>query len=117
MRTGKLGDPRSGGVKYCNNMSPCSKSIDTFGTGLCQDVICSQTICKSTWAKKQRRVSEFASQTALQFYNILVTNHALRSIPTPTNENSMEAQSYSDQHCTLTDGDEISVQLRRKYNL
>ena len=29
----------------------------------------------------------------------------------------MEAQSYSDQHCTLTDGDEVSVQLRGKYNL
>ena len=47
--------------------------------------------------------------------DILVTNHALRSIP--TNENSMEAQSYSDQHCTLTDGDEVLVHLRGKYNL
>jgi hypothetical protein len=59
------------------------------------------TICKSTWAKTQRRVSEFASQTALQFYHILVTNHALSSIP--TSENSMEARSNSDQQCTLTD--------------
>ena len=70
---------------------------------------------KAPGQKTQSRVSEFAGQTALQFYDILVTNHALRSIP--TNENSMEAQSYSDQHCTLTDGDEVSVQLRGKYNL
>jgi hypothetical protein len=70
---------------------------------------------KAPGQKKQRRVSEFASQTALQFYDILVTNHALRSIH--TNENSMEAQSYSDQHCTLTDGDEVPVQLRGKYNM
>ena len=70
---------------------------------------------KASGQKTQRRVSEFASQTALQFYGILVTNHALRSIP--TNENSLEAQSYSDQHCTLTDGDEVLVHLRGKYNL
>ena len=35
---------------------------------------------KAPEQKTQRRVSEFASQTALQFYEILVTNHALRSI-------------------------------------
>jgi len=43
---------------------------------------------KAPGQKTQRRVGEFASQTALQFYDILVTNHALRSIP--TSENSMK---------------------------
>ena len=38
MRTGKLGDRLGGGVKYCNNLSSCSKSIDPFGTGLRYDV-------------------------------------------------------------------------------
>ena len=34
MMTGKLGDRRGGGVKYCNNTLPCSKSINPFGRGL-----------------------------------------------------------------------------------
>ena len=29
----------------------------------------------------------------------------------------MEARSNSDQQCTLTDGDEVSVELKGKYNL
>jgi hypothetical protein len=70
---------------------------------------------KAPGQKTQRRVSEFASQTALQFYDILVTNHALRSIP--TSDNSMEARSNSDQQCTLTDGDDVFVELKGKYNL
>jgi hypothetical protein len=65
---------------------------------------------KAPGQKTQRRVSEFASQTALQFYDILVTNHALRSIP--TSDNSMEARSS-----TLTDGDDVFVELKGKYNL
>ena len=44
-----------------------------------------------------------------------MTNHELRSIP--TSDNSMEAWSNSDQQCTLTDGDEVSVELSGKYNL
>ena len=32
---------------------------------------------KAPGQKTQRRISEFASQTASQFYDILVTNHAL----------------------------------------
>jgi hypothetical protein len=70
---------------------------------------------KAPGQKTQRHVSEFASQTALQFYDILVTNHALRSLP--SSDNSMEARSHSDQQCTLTDGDEVSVELKGKYNL
>ena len=70
---------------------------------------------KAPGQKTQRRVSEFASQTALQFYDILVTNHALRSIP--TSENSMKVRSITDQEHTLTDGDDVSVELKGKYTL
>ena len=70
---------------------------------------------KAPGQKTQRRVSEFASQTAFQFYDILVTNHALRSIP--TSENSMKARSLTDQQHTLTDGDDVSVELKGKYTL
>ncbi len=49
---------------------------------------------KSPGQKTQRCVSEFASQTALQYYDILVTNHALTSIG--TNENAIVDLSPSD---------------------
>ena len=70
---------------------------------------------KAPGQKTQRSVSEFASQTAYQFYDILVTNHALRSIS--TNENSMLAWKKSNHIATLIDGDEVSVELKGKYNL
>ena len=44
-----------------------------------------------------------------------MTNHALRSIP--TSENSMEARSNTHQQCTLTDGDDVSFELKGKYTL
>jgi hypothetical protein len=48
--------------------------------------------------KTLRRVSEFASQTAQQFYDKLVTDHALRSIG--TNENAIMVQYPSDHIST-----------------
>ncbi len=41
--------------------------------------------------------------------------HALRSIP--TSENSMNARSITDEQLTLTDGDDVSVELKGKYTL
>jgi hypothetical protein len=71
---------------------------------------------KAPGQKTQRRVSEFASQTASQVYDILVTNYALRSFT--TKENSMLAWSKSKHKLTTPlDGDEVSVELKGKYNL
>ena len=44
-----------------------------------------------------------------------MTNHALRSIP--SSENSMKAWSNTDQQRTLTDAEEVSVELKGKYSL
>ncbi len=44
-----------------------------------------------------------------------MTNHALRSIT--TNENSMLAWSKSKHQLTSVYGDEVSVELKGKYNL
>jgi hypothetical protein len=73
---------------------------------------------KTPGQKIQRRDSEFASQTANQFYYILVTNHTLRSIG--TNYNSIRAHCNSDYVGTnqSIDGDDaVSVELRGKYSL
>ena len=35
---------------------------------------------KAPGQKTQRRVSEFAAQTAKQYYNVMVTNQALKSM-------------------------------------
>ncbi len=73
---------------------------------------------KTPGQKTQRRVSEFASQTASQFSNILVTNHTLRSIG--TNCNSIRVHCNSDHVGTnqSIDGDDaVSVELCGKYSL
>jgi uncharacterized Zn finger protein len=44
-----------------------------------------------------------------------VTNHALKSIS--LSENSMEGWLNRDQQRTLTDGDDVSVELKGKYTL
>jgi hypothetical protein len=70
---------------------------------------------KAPGQKTQRSVSDFASQTALQFYDILVTNHALKSIS--SSENLMKVWLNTDQQRTLTDGEDVSVELKCKYTL
>ncbi len=74
---------------------------------------------KTPGQKTQRCISEFASQTANRFYDILVTNHTLRSIG--TNCNSIRAQCNSDHIKTnqSIDGDDAVsvVELCGKYSL
>ncbi len=72
---------------------------------------------KAPGQKTQRRVSEFTSHTAQQFYVKLVTDHALRSIG--TNENAIMVQ-YSSDHIGTNqwiDGDDVLVELNGKYTL
>lgn len=69
---------------------------------------------KSPSLKTQRRVNEFARQTANQYYDIMVTEYALRSI-----EQSLE-QPFSlllpnDQ--TIDNSDNVTVTLSGKYSL
>jgi hypothetical protein len=72
---------------------------------------------KAPGQKTQQRVSEFASQTAQQFYDKLVTDYMLRSIG--TNENAIMVQYPSDHIGTnqSIDGDDVSVELKGKYKL
>jgi hypothetical protein len=67
--------------------------------------------------KTQRRVSEFAIQTAHQYYNIMVTRHALRSVDI---YESFFTESRSDQHQfndSLRNTDEVSVEFSGKNSL
>jgi hypothetical protein len=50
---------------------------------------------KALGQKTQRRVSEFAIQTANQYYDIMVTRHALRSVDIYEN---IVTESHSVQH-------------------
>ncbi len=72
---------------------------------------------KAPGQKTQRRVSEFASQTAQQFYDKLVTDHALRSIG--TNEKAIMVPYPSDRFGTNQSihGDDVLVELNGKYTL
>jgi hypothetical protein len=72
---------------------------------------------KAPGQKTQRRVSEFAIQTADQYYDIMVTRHALRSVDIHEN---IFTESQSDQHQfddSLRNTDEFSVEFSGKYLL
>jgi hypothetical protein len=67
--------------------------------------------------KTQRRVSEFAIQTANQYYDIMVTRHALRSVDIYEN---IVTESHSVQHQfdgSMRNADEVSVEFSGKYLL
>jgi hypothetical protein len=72
---------------------------------------------KAPGQKTQRCVSEFAIQTAHQYYDIMVTRHALRSVDIYEN---IVTESRSDQHqfdnC-LRNADGVSVEFSGKYSL
>ena len=72
---------------------------------------------KAQGQKTQRRVSEFARQTAQQVYDKLVTDHALRSIG--THEKAIMVPYPSDHIGTnqSIDGDDVLVELNGKYTL
>ena len=72
---------------------------------------------KAPGQKTQRHVSEFAIQTAHQYYDIMVTRHALRSVDIYEN---IVTESHSDQHQfddSLRNADEVSVEFSGKYLL
>jgi hypothetical protein len=72
---------------------------------------------KAPGQKTQRHVSEFAIQTANQYYDIMVTRHALRSVDIYEN---IVTESHSGQHQfddSLRNPDEVSVEFSGKYLL
>ena len=72
---------------------------------------------KAPGQKTQRPVSECAIQTANQYYDIMVTRHALRSVDIYEN---IVTETRSDQHQfnhSLRNADEVSVEFSGKYLL
>ncbi len=69
---------------------------------------------KAPGQNAQRRVSEFASQTAQQFYDILVTNHALHLC---ANEITIKSQCHTDVPSSNHSIDDVSFDLKGKYTL
>ncbi len=72
---------------------------------------------KAPGQKTQRRVSEFAIQTANQYYDIMVTRHALRLVDI---YEKIVTESRSDQHQfndSLRNAGEVSVEFSGKYSL
>jgi hypothetical protein len=72
---------------------------------------------KAPGQKTQRPVSECAIQTANQYYDIMVTRHALISVEIYEN---IVTESHLDQHQfndSLRNADEVSVEFSGKYSL
>ena len=75
---------------------------------------------KAPGQKTQRRVSEFAIQTAQQWYDILVTNRAFRDLEDDVSSPSMDSyhsESYMRINQILPDNGSVSVQLSGQYSL
>ncbi len=72
---------------------------------------------KAPGQKTQIHVSEFAIQTTNQYYDVMVTRHALRSVDIYEN---IVTESRSDQYQfddSLRNADEVSVEFSGKYSL
>jgi hypothetical protein len=74
---------------------------------------------KAPGRKTQRRVSKFASQVATQYYNMMVTTKALRSID--SYDNSITSTTRLQCTCPNGDdvnyGDDVRFQLSGQYSL
>ena len=74
---------------------------------------------KAPGEKTQRRVSEFASQVATQYYNMIITTKALGSIDTYDTSNTNSTRG----NCTQTDnfdvnyGEDVRLHLSGQYSL
>jgi hypothetical protein len=65
--------------------------------------------------RTQRRVSEFAKQTALQYYNILVSSHAACNCQIRSNLYKQSGNTGTDFVCTETKG-EVVIKMSGKYD-
>jgi hypothetical protein len=65
--------------------------------------------------RTQRRVSEFAQQTALQYYNMFVSSHAVHDCQIRSNVYKQSGNTGTDIYCTETKG-EVVIDMSGKYD-
>jgi hypothetical protein len=65
--------------------------------------------------RTQRRVSEFAQQTAFQYYNMLVSSNAAHDFQIRSNLHKQSGNTATDFACTETKG-EVVIEMSRKYD-
>jgi hypothetical protein len=70
---------------------------------------------KAPGQKTQRRITEFASQVANQYYSMLVTKKALRSIK--TYDNTITKANEGMQQCTYETNDDVNIDNDNKFEL
>ncbi len=67
-------------------------------------------------ARIQRRVSEFAQQTTLQYYTMLVSSHAVHDCQIRSNFYKQSGNTGTDFDCTDTKG-EVVIEMSGKYDV
>jgi hypothetical protein len=70
---------------------------------------------KISGQRTQQRVSEFAQQTALQYYNMLVFSHAVYDCQIRSNFYKQSGNTDTDFDCTETTG-EVVIEMSGKYD-
>ncbi len=74
-----------------------------------------QQFIKIPGQRTQCRVSEFAQQTALQYYNMLVSSHAEHDCQIRSNFYNQSRNTGTDFDCTETKG-EVVMEMSGKYD-
>jgi hypothetical protein len=73
-------------------------------------------VIKIPGQRTQHRVSEFAQQTALQYYNMVVSSHAAHDCQIRSNLYKQSGNTGTDFACTGTKG-EVLIEMSGKYDL
>jgi hypothetical protein len=104
-----------------NGMTKLQSYIKLFGNGINfyggLGEAAHKTFIKAAGQKTQRRVSEFAQQTAHQYYNMMLSTHAMQYVTVYSNRCEQAGTEYLEQQIDVdTDGDDIvTIHLSGQY--
>jgi hypothetical protein len=78
-----------------------------------------KTFVKAAGQKTQRRLSKFAQQTAHQYYNMMLSTHAMQCVTEDSNcHRQAGMEQVAQQQYTDTDGEEnVTIHLSGQYEL
>jgi hypothetical protein len=106
-----------------HGMTQMQSYIKLFGSGMNfyggPGEAAHRTFVKKAGQKTQRRLSKFAQQTAHQYYNMMLSTHAMQHVTEDSNHRTQAGTEHvAQQQYTDTDGeDNVTIHLSGQYEL
>jgi hypothetical protein len=106
-----------------HGMTKMQSYIKLFGSGMniygVPGEAAHKTFVKAAGQKTQRRLSKFAQQTAHQYYNMMLSTHAMQHVTEDSNHcRQAGTEHVAQQQYTDTDGeDNVTIHLSGQYEL